>query len=229
MLRWLPENVSTYGGDIDWIFYWIYYVTAVSLVLVLAAFAWFLFRYRARPGGRATYNHGNTTLEIIWTIVPALVFVMIGFMSRTVWSKVRYEIPETDLRVKVTASQFNWLMTYPGLDGKLGTDDDFSQENMLHVPVNRPVRIVLTSKDVIHSFFLPNIRLKQDAVPGREIEVWFEATKVNTDPGYEIPCAELCGFGHSNMKGYMKVHTAEDFAAWMTEKKAFPQETATHD
>ena len=115
MLNWLPENVSTYGKDIDWIFYCIYYITSVALVLVLAGMAWFLFKYRARKGVRARYSHGNTTLEIIWTIVPALVFVMIGFMSRSVWGKVRYEMPETDLRVKVTASQFNWLMTYPGL------------------------------------------------------------------------------------------------------------------
>jgi len=229
VLKWLPEGVSTYGSEIDWIFQWIYYVTAVSMVLVLAAMAWFLFKYRAQAGRRATYSHGNTTLEIIWTIVPALVFVMIGFMSRSVWSTVRYDMPPTDVWVKVTASQFNWLVTYPGLDGKFGTGDDFSQENMMHVPVGRPVRVVLASKDVIHSFFLPNFRLKQDAVPGREIEVWFQATKVNTDPGYEMPCAELCGFGHSNMKGYLKVHSAEEFAAWTTEKKAFPQETVTHD
>ena len=226
MLNWLPENVSTYGKDIDWIFYCIYYITSVALVLVLAGMIWFLIKYRARKGGRARYSHGNTTLEIIWTIVPALVFVMIGFMSRSVWGKVRYELPETDLRVKVTASQFNWLMTYPGADGKLGTADDYTQENLLHVPVNRPVRVVLTSKDVIHSFFLPNLRLKQDAVPGREIEVWFEATK---EGNYEMPCAELCGFGHSNMKGYLRVHSPQEFAAWAKEKKAFPEEAGRHD
>jgi len=110
-------------------------------------------------------------------------------------------------------------MTYPGLDGKFGTPDDYSQENLLHVPVNHVVQVTLMSKDVIHSFFLPNLRLKQDAVPGREITVWFNATKSGD---YEIPCAELCGFGHSNMKGYLKVNTPEEFQAWAKEKNAFP-------
>lgn len=216
---WLPENVSTYGKEIDSLFYLIYYITTIACVLVLVGTLYLVIRYRAVKGGRATYNHGNTTLEIIWTIVPALVFIMLGFMSRTVWSEVRQTLPETDIRVRITASQFNWLMTYPGLDGKFGTADDYSQENMLHVPVNKSVIVTLMSKDVIHSFFLPNLRLKQDAVPGREISVWFQATKTGD---YEIPCAELCGFGHSNMKGYLKVHTPEEFQAWAKEKNAFP-------
>ena len=216
---WLPENVSTYGRDIDSIFGLIYYITTIACVLVLAGTLYLMIRYRAVKGGRAVYNHGNTTLEIIWTIVPALVFIMLGFMSRTVWSEVRQQSPETNIKVRVTGSQFNWLMTYPGLDGQFGTADDYSQENMLHVPVDRPVKVTLMAKDVIHSFFLPNVRLKQDAVPGREITVWFQATKTGD---YEIPCAELCGFGHSNMKGYMKVHSPEEFQAWAREKNAFP-------
>lgn len=216
---WLPENVSTYGKEIDYLFRLIYYITTIALVLVLAGMLYFMVRYRAVKGGRAVYNHGNTTLEIIWTIVPAVVFIMLGFMSRTVWSEVRQSLPETDIRVRITGSQFNWMMTYPGLDGQFGTPDDYSQENLLHVPVNHPVRVTLMAKDVIHSFFLPNLRLKQDAVPGREITVWFEATKTGD---YEIPCAELCGFGHSNMKGYLKVHPPEEFAAWAKEKHAFP-------
>jgi cytochrome c oxidase subunit 2 len=217
--NWLPENASSYGADVDRIFYLIYYITAIALVGVLAGLVYFLFKYRAKAGGKATYNHGNTTLEIIWTIVPALVFIMLGFMSRSVWSQIKETLPETELRIKVTASQFNWQMTYPGPDGKLGTGDDYNQENAMTVPVNRPVRVVLTSKDVIHSFFLPNMRLKQDAVPGREIEVWFQANRTGD---FEIPCAELCGFGHSNMKGLLKVETPEQFETWAREKKAFP-------
>ena len=216
---WLPENVSTYGSEIDWLFRLIYYITTIACILVLAGILYLLVRYRAVKGGHARYNHGNTTLEIIWTIVPALVFIMLGFMSRSVWSDVRQTLPETDIRVRITGSQFNWMVVYPGLDGQFGTADDFSQENLLHVPVDHPVRVTLMSKDVIHSFFLPNVRLKQDAVPGREITVWFQATKAGQ---YEIPCAELCGFGHSNMKGYMKVHPLEEFQAWAKEKNAFP-------
>jgi len=103
---------------------------------------------------------------------------------------------------------------YPGPDGQFNTEDDLQLENDLHIPVGKVVRVILKSKDVIHSFFLPHLRLKQDCVPGREIVAWFEATK----PGrYEIPCAELCGFGHSGMKGFLTVHSAEDYEAWVQE------------
>lgn len=223
MLNWLPESVSTYAADIDRIFYLIYYITTVSCVGVLLGLVYILFRYRARPGGRAIYSHGNNTLEIIWTVVPTVVFVMLGFMSARVWSDVRQSQPEVDFQVMIEGSQFNWLMTYPGRDGKFGTDDDYRQENMLKVPVDQKVGVILTAKDVIHSFFLPNVRLKQDAVPGREIQVWFEATKTGR---YEIPCAELCGFGHSNMKGYLTVLEPDEFETWANEKKALPEEIA---
>ena len=93
---------------------------------------------------------------------------------------------------RVSGKQFNWDMTYPGPDNELGTDDDLKLENELHVPVNAVVHIRLTSEDVIHSFFVPQLRLKQDSLPNRFINVWFEATKAGR---YEIPCAELCGFG----------------------------------
>ncbi len=219
MSRWLPESVSTYGPDIDSIFYLIYYITTISCVAVLLAMLWFLFRYRARPGRKAVYSHGNTTLEVIWTLVPAVVFVMLGVLSQRSWATVRGALPETDIRVKVVGKQFNWEMHYPGLDGTLGSADDVVVENALHVPVGRPVRVVLASQDVIHSFFLPHARLKQDALPGREIEVWFEVTRPGT---FEIPCAELCGFGHSNMLGTLQVLEPGAFSQWASEKKAFP-------
>ncbi|MBI3450010.1 MAG: cytochrome c oxidase subunit II [Acidobacteria bacterium] len=221
MSQWLPEDISTYGPDVDRLFYLIYYITGFACIGVLLCMLYFLVKYRHREGRRAIYSHGNNTLEIIWTIVPALVFVMLGFMSRSVWAHIRQTLPETDIRVRVTGKQFNWVMQYPGLDGVLGTADDVKAENSLHVPTGKPVRVILSSEDVIHSFFLPNARLKQDAVPGRDIEVWFEATK----PGkYDIPCAELCGFGHGNMLGYLTVHDPASFKAWAAEKKAFPVE-----
>lgn len=219
MSRWLPEDISTYGQDVDRLFYLIYYITTISCILVLAGMIWFLIKYRHREGRKAIYYHGNTTLELIWTLVPALVFLMIGVMSERTWAVVRGPLPETDIRLKVVAKQFNWEMHYPGLDGKIDTPDDVVIENLLHVPVGRPIRVVLASKDVIHSFFLPNVRLKQDALPGREIEVWFQLTKSGT---FEIPCAELCGFGHGNMLGHMVAQEPADFSAWAREHKAFP-------
>ncbi|TMA93166.1 MAG: cytochrome c oxidase subunit II [Deltaproteobacteria bacterium] len=214
MLRWLPEDVSTYGQEIDSLFYLIYYITAATFILVTVLMIVFLVKYREQPGRRAIYTHGNTTLEIIWTIIPAAILIVLSFMSVSTWAKVKRSVPPTDFEIQVTAKQFNWEVVYPGADAKFGTPDDVSFDNDLHVPVNKVVRIHLGSRDVIHSFFLPNLRLKQDAVPGRTILVWFEATK----PGkYELPCAELCGFGHSGMKGWLYVHTPEEYAKWAAE------------
>ncbi len=217
MLQWLPENVSTFGGEIDSLFYLIYYITAATFILVTVLMVVFLVMYRERPGRRATYTHGNTSLEIVWTIIPAAILIVLSFMSVSTWAKVKRQAPESDFELQVVAKQFNWDVVYPGPDGKFGTDDDVKFDNDLHVPVNKVVRIQLSAKDVIHSFFLPNLRLKQDAVPGRTILVWFEATK----PGkYEIPCAELCGFGHSGMKGWLHVHTPEEYKKWAEENLA---------
>jgi len=215
MMGWLPENVSTYGKDIDRLFYIIYYITGTTFLLVTGALVVFLILYRQREGRRATYVHGNTTLEIIWTIVPAIILVVLSFMSQASWGHIKGRMPPSDVHVQVTAKQFNWEILYPGPDGKIGTADDLQIENELHVPVGKVVRVTLKAKDVIHSFFLPNLRLKQDAVPGREIQAWFEATK----PGrYELPCAELCGFGHSGMLGHLTVHTADDYDKWVKER-----------
>jgi cytochrome c oxidase subunit II len=214
MLQWLPEDVSTFGREIDSLFYLIYYITAATFILVTVLMIVFVVMYREQPGRRATYTHGNTTLEIIWTIVPAAILIVLSFMSVSTWAKVKRNAPDSDFELQVTGKQFNWEIVYPGTDGKFGTEDDRKFDNDLHVPVNKVVRIHLQASDVIHSFFLPNLRLKQDAVPGRNILVWFEATK----PGkYELPCAELCGFGHSGMKGWLFVHTPEEYRTWAAE------------
>jgi cytochrome c oxidase subunit 2 len=177
----------------------------------------FVVMYRQQEGRRATYTHGNTTLEIIWTIIPAAILIVLSFMSVSTWARVKRHAPDSDFELQVTAKQFNWEVVYPGADRQFGTPDDVKFDNDLHVPVNKVVRIQLQSNDVIHSFFLPNLRLKQDAVPGRNILVWFEATK----PGkYELPCAELCGFGHSGMKGWLFVHTPEEYTKWAGENLA---------
>ena len=211
---WLPENVSTFGRDIDWLFHLIYAITAITGILVFVAMIAFLIMYRDRPGRTATYTHGNTTLEIVWTVVPTLILVVLTFLSVPAWSKIKMTMPASDVVIQVTAKQFNWQVAYPGADGKFGTEDDKKFLDEMHVPMNKPIRVILKSQDVIHSFFVPNFRIKQDAVPGREIMAWFDATK----PGkYEWPCAELCGFGHSGMKGWVYVHTQADYAKWAAE------------
>ena len=215
MLNWLPENISTYGAEIDSLFYFIYYICAAVFLLVTVLLATFLVMYRERPGHRARYSHGNTALEMTWTIVPALILVVVTFLSIPSWSKVKTRIPESDLHIRITGKQFNWEVTYPGPDGKFDTADDLTLDNEVHVPVGKPVVLHLRAKDVIHSVFIPTARFKQDAVPGHEILQWVQVTK----PGkYEIPCAELCGFGHSGMKGYLFVHSPEEYQQWVKEK-----------
>ena len=220
MLSWLPEDVSTYGVHIDGLFHLIYVITTATFVLVEALLIVFLIKYRHRPGRRATYTHGNTALELTWTIVPAVILVILGILSNRWWGVIKQEVPETDFHVRVTGKQFNWEILYPGPDAKFDTVDDVQIDNELHVPVGQVVRLSLRSKDVIHSFFLPNLRFKQDAVPGREIEGWFEATKVGK---YDMPCAELCGFGHSGMQGQLFVKSRPDYERWAQEQRVAAQ------
>ncbi|HET7340653.1 MAG TPA: cytochrome c oxidase subunit II [Methylomirabilota bacterium] len=221
---WLPENVSTYGREIDWLFHLIYAITGITAILVFVTMIAFLVMYKDRPGRRARYSHGNTTLEIVWTVVPALILVILTFLSVPAWSKIKMQAPPpSDFVLHVTAKQFNWQITYPGPDGKFGTDDDKTMLDEMHVPANKVIVVDLTSQDVIHSFFVPQFRMKQDAVPGRHIVQWFEATK----PGkYELPCAELCGFGHSGMRGWIYVDTPEEYAKWAAENLTAAAATA---
>ena len=214
MLDWLPENISTYGAEIDSLFYILYYITLATFILVAAAMVIFMIKYRHREGHRAQYVHGHAGLEITWTALTAATVIAFGLMSAPLWTKIKQDVPPYEIQVQVSGKQFNWDVLYPGPDGEFGTQDDLEIENMVHVPVNKVVRVVLTSRDVIHSFFVPVLRLKQDSLPGRKIDAWFEATKTGR---YEIPCAELCGFGHSGMLGYLIVHTDEDYKAWVQE------------
>ena len=211
MMQWLPENVSTFT-TIDSLFYFIYYLTGAVFIVVMVLLVLFLILYRRREGRRAIYSHGNTTLEITWTVIPTIILIAISLASASAWERAKIKVPPSDFEVKVAGKQFNWEILYPGPDRKFGTADDFKVDNDMHVLVNKVIRIRLSSKDVIHSFFLPNLRVKQDAVPGREILVWFEATKTGK---YELPCSELCGFGHSGMVGWLYVDTPEDYEKWV--------------
>jgi len=220
MMSWLPpENISTFGPTIDRMFIGIYYLTGVVFLGVQLTLLAFLVIYRYRPDRRATYTHGNTSLEIIWTVTPSIILVVLALISRATWADIKQRLPPTDMLVQITAKQFNWEIAYPGPDGKLGTEDDATMDNDLHVPVGKTVRVMLKSRDVIHSFFVPAMRLKQDAVPGHTIPVWFKTTKAGK---YEIPCAELCGFGHSGMKGWLFVDKAEDYETWAKEHGVGP-------
>lgn len=213
----LPEQASTYAPQIDDMFHLIMWITGVTFVIVEAMLLIFLWKYRHREGRVATYTHGNNRLEVIWTIIPALICVTLALLSRRMWEEIKEHMPQDAIHVQVTGEQFAWNFRYPGADGKFNTPDDLVTLNQLHFPVGKPVIVELTSKDVIHSFFLPEFRVKQDAVPGMKTHIWFEGTKVGH---WEIACAELCGLGHYRMKGFVTVDTAEDYQKWMVEQAA---------
>jgi cytochrome c oxidase subunit 2 len=214
----LPPGASTFAGKIDLLYYVILAITGIAFVAVEVALVVFLVKYRSRPGRKAEYVHGSTKAEIVWTSVTAVTVVVIGLMSGPVWNLVkgRHSVPTDAMPLAVTASQFEWHFTYPGPDGRLGTADDFTLRNQLHVVVNRPAVALLRSEDVIHSFFVPAWRLKQDAVPGLGIRVWFQPTQVGS---FELGCAELCGLGHYRMRAQVTVHTQEDYDRWLAEQQ----------
>jgi cytochrome c oxidase subunit 2 len=213
----LPPAFSTFAPGIDRIYYVILVLTGVAFVIVEAGLVWFMFKYRGQPGRKAHYTHGNVTAEIVWTAIPAVTVVVLGIMSGPVWNHIkgRDSVPADAAPVGIRAQQFEWHVSYPGADGQLGSDDDFTVRNQLLVVVNRPTVATLTAEDVIHSFFVPAFRLKQDAVPGMEIRVWFQPTQVGR---YELACAELCGLGHYRMRAFVEVHTEEDYQRWLAEQ-----------
>ena len=215
----LPPSASTFAGDIDFLYYLILWITGIAFVIVEVGLIVFIVKYRARPGRKAEYIEGSTKAEIVWTAVPAVTVVMIGLMSGGVWNEIkgRNSVPDGAIPYGLHAQQFEWQFSYRGPDGQLGTSDDFSIRNQLHIPVNRPVVMRLTAEDVIHSLFIPAFRVKQDAMPGMSINVWFEATEVGQ---YEIACAELCGIGHTTMGATVTVHSAEDYRQWLADRAA---------
>jgi cytochrome c oxidase subunit 2 len=214
---WLPEGITTTAPLIDHLFYLILGITGVVFILVQATLLVFLVRYRRRPGSRAHYTHGNHVVEFIWTIVPTLILVVLALQSQRVWSHVRGAPPPPDLEVEITAEQFAWNIRYAGADAQLNTADDLTTINQLHLPVHQTVLVHLKSKDVIHSFFVPQFRMKQDAVPGITTRLWLSATKTGQ---FEIACAELCGLGHYRMRGFLTIESPEAFAAWLTEQQS---------
>lgn len=234
---WLPPVASTHGEDIDRLFYVTLVVTGIAFILVHLLLAAFVWRYPARGTERAAYWHEDRTLELTYTLVPAAILVTLISMGAVVWARIHSPAPPNALVVDVRAEQFGWIARYPGADGIFGrvdparirirdnpmgldptdpasSDDVVSRE--LHLIVNRPVRIRLRSKDVLHSFFIPQFRVKQDAVPGMTVETWFQPTK---EGDYEIACAELCGVGHYIMRGKVKVESQQAFDAWLAQQK----------
>ncbi len=233
----LPPLASEHGAAIDNLIGMIHWLMLVLLVGWGIYFIYTLIRFRAKRQPVADYqgvkSHYSTYIEAGVAIIE--VILLVGF-ALPIWGTVRNDLPAENEStvIRVVAEQFAWNIHYPGADGifgktsfdlvdaelnPLGLDrddpnavDDITTINVLHIPVNKPVLIQLSSKDVIHSFALPVMRVKQDAVPGMEIPVWFVPIKIGN---WEIACAQLCGLGHYRMRGFLTVESAEDYEAWL--------------
>jgi len=244
---WLPRNVNMFGHAIDFIFYVILVLTGVTFIGVFSVLAYFLVKYRARPGVPAIHSHGNNTLEVVWTTIPVFIFLGLAIYGNEEWSRMRRKTPPADaLPVAVVGEQFGWNVRYPGADGKLakmdakkvskenpfGVDsadpaglDDFTTYNDLVFPVNRPIRLYLGSKDVIHAFYVPEFRLYQDMVPGRVYDfVWLKAEATGK---FQLACNQLCGQGHYKMFGKLSVVPVAEYESWAKGKAPAPAVTAT--
>jgi cytochrome c oxidase subunit 2 len=244
---WLPRNVNMFGHAIDFIFYVILILTGVTFIGVFSVLAYFLVKYRARPGVPAIHSHGNNTLEVVWTTIPVFIFLGLAIYGNEEWSRMRRQTPPADaLPVAVVGEQFGWNVRYPGADGKLakmdakkvgkenpfGVDsadpaglDDFTTYNDLVFPVNRPIRLYLGSKDVIHAFYVPEFRLYQDMVPGRVYDfVWLKAEETGK---FQLACNQLCGQGHYKMFGKLSVVPVAEYESWAKGKAPVPAVTGT--
>jgi cytochrome c oxidase subunit II len=240
---WFPPNASTHGGSIDQVFGAVLLVTGIAFVIVQGLLGYFVARYGSQGNERAAYWHDNPKAEAILLIGTAVILTVLVFMGQRVWANIYFaDRPENPLVVEVVGQQFNWNFRYPGADGAFGkiepkfitgTDpfgldpadpagkDDVISIGELHIINNRPALFRLRSNDVIHSFFLPNYRVKQDSVPGMQIEIWMTPTTDNfTRNAFEVACAELCGLGHYKMRGLMTVDpNEEELIKWLQEIK----------
>lgn len=210
---WLPENANPYATAIDHLFDLVHIICGVVLGVTTSILAYVVWRFADHPGRQgeaAQYVTHHTLLEWIWTAIPAAILVFLGFYQLQVWADNKMNrpleivdgqeraIPPTAL---VVGKQFGWDVYYPGPDQQFGTLDDQRVENELIVPVGRPVVLRVEALDVLHSFAIPGLRVKQDVVPGMTQLVWFQVDR----PGdYEILCMELCGWGHYKMRARLR-------------------------
>ena len=200
--QWWPDQASNFAPEVDSVFAYLMAVTVFFTVLIFVAIVYLALKYRRRPGVRPTPVHTSHTLELTWTVIPFLLCMVMFFWGAQVF--VHMKTPPSDaMQIDVVGKQWMWKVQHP--TGK-------REINELHVPLNRPIRLMMTSQDVIHSFYMPAFRVKQDVLPGRYTTQWFTPTKVGE---YHLFCAEYCGTDHSRMIGKVVVMEPSDYQEWL--------------
>jgi cytochrome c oxidase subunit II len=198
-----PQRASSMAGNVDALFIFLLILCGMMTLLIFVALVYFAARYRHRKGVPAEQIEGSTPLELTWTVIPFGVFMVIFAWGAVVYFQQRTP-PRDATEVYVVAKQWMW---------KLEHAEGQREINSLHVPVDRDVKLILTSQDVVHSFFVPEFRIKQDVVPGRYTVAWFRATKPGT---YHLFCTQYCGTQHSGMIGTIEVIEPAQYEAWMS-------------
>ena len=268
----LGEAASDHGQKIDKMLLITLWVTGFTFVLTQGLLFWFAFKYQYSEKRKALYQPHNNKLEVIWTVIPAIVLtVLVGF-GLFYWFKITGEAPQDAMEVEITGKQFSWIYRYPGKDGVFGrkyflnisdakdnalgliwadttvqrkdeegnvtktvalkadkaAQDDIVETEKMMLVVNKPVKLIINSRDVIHDVGLSHFRMKMDAVPGTPTTMWFTplyTTKQmkemnnNADFVYEISCDQMCGKGHYTMRGIIDVVTQQEYDAWLMSQK----------
>jgi cytochrome c oxidase subunit 2 len=246
----LPEASTAHGRRTDFLFWLTMGIITAAFVVTNTLLFTFAWKYQYKKGHRAAYYPENHKLELIWTVIPAVVMAVLVFSGWRAWRDIMSEAPDDAQVVEIVGKQFNWIIRYPGVDdNKLGsynyklinsnnetgidyTDeasfDDFTSSSELHIPVNKPVLLKIRARDVLHSVFIPHLRVKMDAVPGMPTRFWFVADKTtdemrnitsNPNFNYEIACTEVCGQGHFSMRIKLIVEDEASWTAWCKSQK----------
>ena len=263
----LPFAASDHALKLDYMNSWVHWLMLILFIGWGAFFIFTVIKFRAKANSKASYDgvKSNFSKYAEVGIIVFEAFLLIGF-AYPIWSELKTDVPkvtEDTVQVRVIAQQFAWNCHYPGEDGKFGPTkpelvdeetnpvgidrsspagaDDIVTINQLHLPVNKMAMIYLTSKDVIHSFALPEMRVKQDAIPGMSVPVFFTPTKTSNEfleeikgspregKGYEIACAQLCGNSHYRMRGFLTVDTDEEFEAFLAEEAEYLEDEEDDD
>ncbi|UTA67588.1 MULTISPECIES: cytochrome c oxidase subunit II [Emticicia] len=248
----MPSASSVHGKETDYWFWFGITVITLAFFLVNSVLFYFPLKYRYKKDRKAYYYPHNNTLEIVWTLIPAIVMAGLVFTGLRAWNRIMSDAPEDAEVIEVVGKQFSWMVRYSGVDDeKLGnynyklindsegnefgvdfTDehsfDDFTSNTELHIPKGKPVLLKIRARDVLHSVFIPHMRVKMDAVPGMPTKFWFVADKStadmraelgNPDFKYEIACTEVCGRSHFAMKLNLIVDEPADYEKWKKEQK----------
>ena len=201
---WLPQQASTIAAEVDSLFYFVLYWVVFFFVLVLLVTLYFSWKYKSRKKGLTSSLDHNTTLEVIWTVIPLILTLFVCYWGAETYLKMNI-VPYGAMEVNVTAQKWSWNFTYK---------EGFSNPKELVVPVNKPIKLILQSQDVLHSFYVPDFRVKIDVIPNRYMMLWFEPTKIGE---FDIFCTEYCGKSHSEMLGKVRVLSQSNYERWVEE------------